>query len=307
MIETLDQLLEEAKAISRKSSRPIKVVIAAAQDKAALSALIEARQMGLADGILIGDKTAIRELLKATGSESFEIIHELEEKEIGRQAMLAIREGRADVVVKGNIKTSSLFKAVLDPEYGLRTGRLISDVFIFEFPQRQGNKLIMITDGGVTLAPDLQQKIQILENAVSVAHALGNPCPKVALVSATEVVIPELPSTVDAAIIAKMNQRGQIKGCLVDGPLGLDNAVSLEAAREKGIESPVAGQADILVCPNIESANLMAKGTTYFAGLRLAHVCVGAKAPVLIPSRTDSAEAKLLSIALSIVVSAHKI
>jgi phosphate butyryltransferase len=213
-----------------------------------------------------------------------------------------VRQGEADILLKGKTKTAALLKAVLDAEFGLRTGRLLSDVFVCEDPRRTGNKLLMITDGGVTLAPDLNQKVQIIQNAVEVAHALGISTPRVALLSAVETVVPALPSTVDAAIITKMWERGQIKGCIVDGPLALDNAVSEEAARIKGISSPVAGRADVLVCPGIEAANMLAKATTYFAGFRLAHVIVGAKAPVLIPSRSDTPDAKLLSVALGAVV-----
>ena len=166
---------------------------------------------------------------------------------------------------------------------------------------REGNQLVMITDGGVTPAPTLEQKIEILQNAVRVAHKLGNKNPKVAILSAVETVTPAMPSTTDAALIAKMNERGQIGGCVVDGPLALDNAVSPQAAKTKGLASGVAGNADILVCPNIESANLLAKSTTYFAGFRLAHLIMGATAPVLIPSRADTPDAKLLSIALGVL------
>jgi phosphotransacetylase len=161
----------------------------------------------------------------------------------------------------------------------------------------------MITDGGLNPAPDLKDKIDIVHNAVSVAHALGNAIPRVAILSATELVSTSIPSTIDAATLAKMNDRGQIKGCIVDGPLGLDNAISSIAAAEKKIRSEVAGRADILVAPTIEAANVLAKSTTYFAGWRLAHVIVGGKVPILIPSRADKSDAKLLSIALGMVMS----
>jgi phosphate butyryltransferase len=196
-----------------------------------------------------------------------------------------------------------MMRAVLDEQGGLRTGRLLTDIFVLEYPQREMNKFIMITDGGMTLAPDLKNKIELIRNAVDVAHALGNPIPKVAVLSATELVVPNLPSTLDAAALSKMNERGQISGCIVDGPFALDNAISLEAAAEKGLSSPVAGRAEILVAANIESANSLAKSTTYFAGLRLAHVIVGGKVPILIPSRADKSDAKLLSIALGMLMS----
>ena len=221
-------------------------------------------------------------------------------------AVAAVREGRADLLLKGRVKTSVLLRAVLDAQSGLRTGRLLSDVFVFENPGRVPNRLQMITDGGVTIRPDVEQKVQIIENAVQVAHALGNERPRVALLSAVETVTAAIPSTQDAAVISQMWRRGQIKGCVVDGPLALDNAVSPEAMRIKGIDSPVGGDADILVCPDIESANMLAKSTTYFAGFRLAHVIVGARAPVLIPSRSDSADAKLMSIALGALVMVYQ-
>jgi phosphate butyryltransferase len=164
------------------------------------------------------------------------------------------------------------------------------------------NKFVMITDGGMTMAPDLRNKVELINNAVDVAHALGNPLPKVAVLSATEFVLPNLPSTLDAAALSKMNERGQIKGCIVDGPFALDNAVSAEAAGEKRINSPVAGKAEILIAANIESANSLAKSTTFFAGLRLAHVIVGGRVPVLIPSRADKSDAKLLSMALGVIM-----
>jgi phosphate butyryltransferase len=206
------------------------------------------------------------------------------------------------LLLKGKVKTSGLLKAVLAAEGGLRTGRLLSDAFVFEDPNREGNRLIIITDGGVTIAPDLTQKIQIIQNAVELAHLLGNSNPRVALLSAVEIVVPDMASTVEAAILTKMNQRGQIKGCIIDGPLALDNAVSPRALKIKGVHSPVEGLADILVPPDIVSANLLAKSTTYWAKFRLGHVIMGAKAPILIPSRADAPDAKLLSLALGALV-----
>lgn len=308
MIQNFDQLLEEAKKISQRSAQPIKVVIAAGNDKAALEAVQDAKKMRLADGLLIGNKELILKTLEELNIDrnEFEIIAANEEMEICRRTVQAIHEGKAEIILKGKVKTATLLKAVMDAEHGLRTGRVISDTFVFEWPNRtEPNKLMIITDGGFNLAPDLNQKIQILENAVQVMHALGNPNPKVAVVSAVETVNPALQSTMDAAILAKMNERGQIKGCIVDGPLALDNAISLESAQQKGIQSPVAGRADILLFPNIESANLTAKGTTYFANLRLAHATMGAKAPVLIPSRSDTADAKLLTLALNVIICKH--
>ncbi|MGP8329756.1 MAG: bifunctional enoyl-CoA hydratase/phosphate acetyltransferase [Methanosarcinaceae archaeon] len=305
VIQNFKELIAKARQISQAGERPIKVALAAGHDLAALTALIAAQKSGIAQGILIGETEKIQRTLETVPEQPqvpFEIINAVGDAEIAKETIRLVKAGQAEIVMKGKIKTGTLLKAALDKSAGLRTGRLISDVTLFELPNREHNQLIMVTDGGINLSPDLSQKAQLIENAVQVAHALENELPKVAVLSAVEVVNPDLPSTIDAAILSKMNQRGQITGCLVEGPLALDNAVSPEAARLKQIESPVAGYADILLCPNLESANILAKSATYFAGLPLAHTCVGAKAPVLIPSRSDSADAKFLSIALSVVV-----
>jgi phosphate butyryltransferase len=297
MIETLNQLLDTA-----KNNQRITVAVAGGDDEAALGAIVDAGKMGIANGLLFGDSSTMEKRLQelnVVDTSYIKIKHESDLNTAIKRAVESVRLGNAQILLKGKVKTSQLLRGVLDAEFGLRTGHLLSDVFLFEYPARaSGNKLVMITDGGVTLCPDLNQKLDIIQNAVQVAHALGNDLPKVALLSAVETVVPNLPSTHDAAIITKMNERGQIKGCVIDGPLALDNAVSPEAARIKGIDSEVAGQAEILVCPTIEAANMLAKGTTYFANLRLCHVIMGAAAPVLIPSRADTADAKLLSIAL---------
>lgn len=305
MINNFDELIAEAKRISQARKRPIRVAIAAGNDDAALEAVHQAKKMDFADGLLVGEKDLILKKLDELNIEQkeFKIIEACGDAEICRRTVQTIHDGEAEIILKGKVKTATLLKTVLNAEHGLRTGNLISDAFVFEWQGRAGeNKIMIITDGGFNLAPDLMQKVQLIENAVQVAHALGNKLPKVAVLSAVETINPSLQSTIDAAILAKMNERGQIKGCLVDGPLALDNAISLEAAKLKGIDSPVAGQADILLFPNIESANIAAKGTTYFAGLRLAHATMGAKAPVLIPSRSDTADAKLLTLALNVVL-----
>jgi phosphate butyryltransferase len=300
MITNFEALLARVQGLGRKI-----VAIANAQDEAALSALLEARQEGFAEGLLFGDETQIRAILEKLGGEEtreIPIRHFPSEAEAVRAAVRAVSRGEADILLKGKVKTSALLKAALAPEDGLRTGRLLSDAFVFEYPEREGNHLIMITDGGVTIAPDLNQKIQIIQNAVELAHLLENANPRVALLSAVEVVVPDMASTVEAAILTKMNQRGQIKGCVIDGPLALDNAISPHALKLKGIDSPVEGLADILVPPDIVSANLLAKSTTYWAKFRLGHVIMGAKAPILIPSRADTKDAKLLSLALGALV-----
>jgi len=219
-------------------------------------------------------------------------------------AMEAMARGEAEILMKGGVDTATLIKMALQPESGLRTGRLLSDVFVFEYAARPANRLVMITDGGLNIAPDLEAKVQLIQNAVAVAHALGNANPKVAVLSASEFVQANMPSSVDAAALAQMNARGQIQGCVVDGPLALDNALEAHAAGEKGIRSAVAGAAEILLCPTIECANMLAKSTTYIGNARLAHVIVGARIPILIPSRADKSDAKLLSLALGMVMAA---
>ncbi len=303
-IQNFEQLLTEA-----RKRGPKRVAMAASQDEAGLAALLEAKRLGIAEARLFGDQPKTMPLLQKLNaraedllSEADPLIRHFEDETLAvKAAVLAIRRQEADILLKGKVHTSTFLRCVLHREEGLRTERLLSDVFVFEDARRAGNQFVMITDGGITPTPTLEQKVEILQNAVQVAHQLGNPNPKVAVLSAVETVTPAIPSTIDAALIAKMNERGQISGCVVEGPLALDNAISPHAAKTKGLASAVAGNAEILVCPNIESANLLAKGTTYFAGFRLAHVIVGAAAPVLIPSRADSADAKLLSIALGVL------
>lgn len=302
MINNFDQLLSEA--LKHKGKR---VVVVYPNNTETLQAVYDACERTLARFILIGDQEVIERKIAEMGEtrKPFEIVHRATVHEALNTAIYYVRDGKCDVLMKGGVDTSTMMKAVLHEDSGIRTGRLLSDIFILEFPQRVDNKFVMITDGGMTLAPDLKNKVELINNAVEVAHALGNLNPKVAVLSATEFVVPTLQSTLDAAALSKMNDRGQIKGCVVDGPFALDNAISAEAAAEKAIGSPVAGRAEILIAANIESANSLAKSTTYFAGLRLAHVIVGGKVPVLIPSRADRSEAKMLSIALGVIMSAY--
>jgi phosphate butyryltransferase len=300
MVKSFDELLEHAKSCATRI-----VAVAGAENEAALLAAIDAKSIGLADSILVGNAEAIHQLLERLNSRyDFTVVDEKEDKSAARKAVELVREGRANILLKGKVDTSSLMKAVLDGEQGLRTGKLLSDVFLFENPERESQLMIM-SDGGVVPSPDLSQKIEIIRNAVEVAHALGNDCPKVAILSATEMVLANVPSTSDAAVISKMNQRGQIKGCIIDGPLAFDLAISIESALEKRVDSPVAGNADILVVPNIEAGNISAKTIIYFAKYRTAHVIVGAKAPILIPSRADKKDAKLMSVALGVIMSGH--
>lgn len=299
-ITTFDGLMKYAASMPEK-----RIIVVNPKNEETFSAIADASRRLKTRFILPGNKELILKTLHEyeIPESSVEVMDAPTVEQALNIAVRLAREGTADILMKGGVDTSTMMKTVLRQESGLRTDRLLSDIFILEYPERLDNKFVMVTDGGMTLAPDLRNKVELINNAVDVAHALGNPNPKVAVLSATEFVVHNLPSTLDAAALSKMNERGQIKGCVVDGPLALDNALSREAAAEKGIKSPVAGQAEILVAANIESANSLAKSTTYFANLPLAHVIVGGRVPILIPSRADKRDAKLFSIALGMVMS----
>jgi phosphate butyryltransferase len=301
-VESFDDLLRAASGVARK-----RVLVVNPANTETFRGIAEAAGSLPASFLLVGNPGAIRDGLETASLDPSQIeIFDAASK--GRAVELSIamaRDGMADVLMKGSVDTVTLMRAVLHEASGVRAGGLLSDIFVFEYPRRERNRLVMITDGGITAVQDLKTKVELIRNAVTVAHALGNAEPRVAVLSSTEFVQPALQSTVEAAALSKMNERGQITGCIVDGPLALDNAISPAAAAEKGIRSPVAGQADILLASSIESANALAKSTTYFAGYRLAHVVVGAKIPVLIPSRADSGDARLLSVALGMYMAEH--
>jgi len=301
-ITTFDELLATAASLPEK-----RVLVALPTNIETFEAVRDALDRLNTRFILVGEEETITRRLASVHAASKKVeVRQAHGTEDALQASTELlRLGKADLVMKGSMDTGTLMRALLDEKSGLRTGRLLSDVFITESSLPEGKRFLMITDGGLNPAPDLKDKIDIVHNAVSVAHALGNAIPRVAILSATELVSANIPSTIDAAILAKMNDRGQITGCIVDGPLGLDNAISSTAAAEKKIRSEVAGRADILVAPTIEAANALAKSTTYFAGWRLAHVIVGGKVPILIPSRADKSDAKLLSIALGMMMSGY--
>ena len=291
----LDSVLESA---CKKG--PFTVVVACGQDAAALSAVALAEDRGLARSILVGDPGLIGPAIDALPRrlQNAEIVDAADEESAVQKAVELVRTKAGQILLKGKTQTATLLHAVLDRDSGLRTGKLLSDAFLFELPAKEGKRLVCITDGGINLVPDLSAKRQILENAVTLYHALGYSRPRVSILSAVETVIPGHGPSQDAAALTKMARAGQIADCEVEGPLSLDLSISPEAVAKKGQAGEVAGKADILLCPEIVSANLLAKATTYFGNFRLAHVIMGASAPVLIPSRSDNAEAKMLSIAL---------
>jgi len=295
MIKNFDELIARV-----KEARRGKVVIAAAQTESVLDAAILAKKESLADSILVGDAAKIKELLQKMNVENlqdYEIIDTgADLVKAAQKAVALVREGKADLILKGKTDTSVLLKAVLDKEKGLRTSDVISDVLAYEHP----DGLKLMSDGGINILPELKDKISIIKNAVQVAHYLGNANPKVALISAVEAVNPKMPSTIDAALIAKMNDRKQIPDCIVEGPLAFDNAVDANAAKLKGITSPVGGAADVFIVPNIEAGNIFGKMLTYYCKYRVAHIVMGTKAPILIPSRADDGETKMLCMALGL-------
>lgn len=300
-IRSFDELLERAAALPRK-----RILVVAPANTETLRAVAQALERLPVSLILVGDAQLIERELRAAGADpaAAGIEHQPDVRAALERAVGIARTGGADVLLKGSVDTGTLMRAVLQESAGLRTGGLLSDVLMAEMPVGPARRLLLITDGGLTLAPDLKEKADIIRNAVRVAHALGIPLPKVAVLSASEFVLPTLPSSLDAAALVRMQERGQITGCVVDGPLALDTAVSPEAAAEKGLTSPVAGAADILVAPGIETGNVLGKSVTYFAGYRVAHVIMGARLPILIPSRADRSDAKLLSIAAGMLMSA---
>ncbi|MCL6616222.1 MAG: phosphate butyryltransferase [Anoxybacillus ayderensis] len=278
------------------------VAVAAAEDEEVLKAVAQALQAGFGRFILYGDESVLSRLVpeyvQDENRDAIRIVHASTKEEAAHMAVKAVHGKEASVLMKGNVPTATILKAVLNKEYGLRTGRVLSHVALFDVPHY--GRPILVTDAAMNIAPDLQQKTEIIMNAVQVAKAIGIHTPKVAPLAAVEVVNPAMPATIDAAALSLMNQRGQLKDCIVDGPLALDNAISVESAQHKGIQSSVAGHADILVVPNIETGNVLYKSLVYFARAQVGAIIAGAKAPIVLTSRADSAESKLYSLALAI-------
>jgi phosphate butyryltransferase len=231
----------------------------------------------------------------------YEIIAAGSPEESALKVVALANQGKVQVILKGFLPTAALMKPVLDKEKGLRTGSLLSDIMVVENPAPNFEGLLGISDGGLNILPDLQQKKQIVENAVQVYHQLGFAKPKVGIMAAVETVKDSMPATLDARTLTAMNEKGEIAGCEVYGPLALDIAVSPEAARHKGVEHPVAGMVQIMVVPNIEAGNLLGKAFTYYLQLTVAHVIMGAKIPILIPSRNESDVDKIHSVALGVI------
>ncbi len=300
MITSFKQLFREITVMGRQ-----RIVIAGGEDLEALKAVKASYDQGFGEAVLVGREEEIDNSLQELGYRDRSFIQEIvpiqKEEEKASAAVEEVKKG--GILLKGRIKTAILLKAVLNKETGLRTENHISNVFIFEDQRETKSRLVLLSDGGVNIKPDLRTMVSIINNAVSVARKLGIDNPKVALLAAIEDVNPDMEETLQAGILAKMNQRGQISGCIIDGPLALDNAISQYAAQKKKIESPVAGKADILIVPNIACGNIFGKSIIYYTGFPQGNLIIGAGVPIMIPSRADKSEAKLNSIALSILCS----
>ncbi len=283
---------------------PARLAVVGAESVTALGAALAAARAGLVQPVLVGDEDEIREVASSRQLDvtAVEWAPAEDPEAAARSAAALAGAGEVDVILKGSLRTDQLLRAVLDRRHGLRTGRLLSDVLLYEDVLSGTRRLVGTTDGGITPVPDEAALRQIVANAVELFHALGCERPKVALLSATESVTDAVPSTLLARAIARAGEAGELGECDVAGPLALDNALIPAAAQAKGITGPVAGRADVLVAPGIEAGNILGKGVKYFGGSVTAHVVMGARVPVLIPSRVESEADKLHSIALGVLV-----
>ena len=292
MLKSFSEIEEQVRSEKQRT-----IAVAMAEDSEILTALEKARSKGMAKAILTGEKEKIKSILKKTGADekNYDIVDSKGEQNSVSEAVSLVRNGAAQVLMKGLCSTSVFLKGLLDKESGLRSGKIISHLALFESPNY--HKLLMMSDAAINIAPDISEKISILENALFAAHNIGYHNPKVAIISAIEKVNPTgIPSSADAAIIAKMADRGQIKGGIIDGPLAVDNALSLHSCEIKGLKTPVGGEADICIVPNIETGNTFYKLLTILGNAKVAGIIVGAKSPVVLTSRADSEESKYLSI-----------
>jgi len=292
--QKLDALIARA-----RKHPPIKVAVAHPCDQVSLESAVAAAKLGLMDPILVGPEQRIREVAAKHDLDisNFEIVDAAFSHDSAEKAVALVREGRAEALMKGSLHTDELMGAVVKRDTGLRTSRRISHCFIMDVPDH--DQPLIITDAAVNIAPDLKVKVDIIQNAIDLAHALSPNEPRVAILSAMESVNPDVPSTLEAAALCKMADRGQITGAVLDGPLALDNAISPEAAAIKKISSPVAGRASILVVPDLEAGNMLAKSLSFLADADAAGIVLGAKVPIILTSRADEEMARLASCAVA--------
>lgn len=277
---------------------PTKISVAQADDEDVILAIKEAMEKKIIKPYLLGEKKAIEKQVRKTGlpMKDIEII-DVDGENVADEAVKLVSNGQADVLMKGMISTSNFLKSVVNKEFGLRSGRLLSHVAALEVPAL--DRVIFVTDGGMNIEPNLEQKVDILKNGIDSLRSLGYDDIHVAILSASESVSPNMASTMDAAIISKMADRGQIPGAIVDGPLALDNILDKGAAIAKGINSPVAGNTDLILVPNIETGNVLGKSATFLSKGHMAGIIAGTQAPIVLSSRADSMFSKLSSIALA--------
>jgi phosphotransacetylase len=281
---------------------PIATVVAHPCDESALSGAIEAARAGLIGPILVGPEAKIRAVAEQHGLElsGCRLVDAAHSHAAAARAVEMVRAGEAEALMKGSLHTDELMAAVVGKETGLRTERRISHAFIMDVPTYR--KALVVTDAAINIAPDLMTKVDIVQNAIDMAHAFERDMPKVAILSAVETVTPKIPSTIDAAALCKMAERGQITGGLLDGPLAFDNAISKEAAAIKGINSEVAGDADILIVPDLEAGNMLAKQLSFLANADAAGIVLGARVPIILTSRADTVRARMASCAVAVLL-----
>jgi len=289
-----------------KGLPPLRTAVVHPCDPPSLTAALTAADRGLIEPILIGPENKLRSIAEEAGLDlsAVRTIATPHSHASAARAVELVRAAEADAVMKGSLHTDELMAAIVARDTGLRTARRISHVFVMLVPGY--DRPLLVTDAAINIEPCLEEKVDIVQNAIDLSHALGIPCPRVALLSAVETVTSKLRSTIDAAALCKMADRGQITGGLLDGPLAFDNAVSLEAARTKGIVSEVAGRADILVTPDLESGNILAKQLEYFAHAVAGGIVLGARVPVILSSRADSLESRVLSCGVAVLVRQHQ-
>ncbi|NLK35755.1 MAG: bifunctional enoyl-CoA hydratase/phosphate acetyltransferase [Gracilibacteraceae bacterium] len=296
-MKNFTELLEAA-----KSQKKMKIVVAAAHDEDVIKGVNQAKEMGIAEPVLVGDKAKIISIMDGLRipNREFEIVDEPDLIQAAKKSVKLVREGKGDFLMKGILQTADIMRAVLDKEEGLRTDNLISHVMVYEVPTY--NKLLYLTDGGMNVAPDLSQKVQILENAIKVCKAMKMERIFASCIAGAETVNPKIPATVDAKAIEDMKDKWEEMNVVVQGPVALDLAISSEACAHKGFKGEGGGKADILLVPYYEVGNALGKSMTYFAGAKSAGIIMGAKVPIVLVSRADSSESKLLSIALGSVI-----
>jgi phosphate butyryltransferase len=296
-IASFEEMVSAARQIG-----PARIGVVAAHDPEVLKAVGRARDEGMVEATLVGDWPAIEAYTTQTGVDlnGLTVVHQPDPGQAAQQVVDLVRDDRADVVVKGQIKTAELLGAVLNRHVGIRGPGLLTHVGIFELPGME--RLIYLSDSGVVVYPDVYQKLEIINNVVAVARLFGVVEPKVAILAASETVHPKIPASIDALALSKMAEQGWVEGAVVDGPLGLELAISPQAAVLEGSDSPIAGRADVLIVPNVEAGNIVAKGLLYFAHARMAGLVVGAKVPIIISSRADSAETRYLSLAMAVLL-----